>query len=68
MIDDNSKEFIYRHIGPSEKEQQNNTLTESVSSVNFPSHVLIESIVATPQNGGGKQYYDNIYTRNVSKF
>src|SRR6056300_67913 len=22
MIDDNSKEFIYRHIGPSEKEQQ----------------------------------------------
>ena len=22
MIDNNSKEFIYRHIGPSEKEQQ----------------------------------------------
>ena len=50
------------------KKDNSNTLTESVSSVNFPSHVLIESIVATPQNGGGKQYYDNIYTRNVSKF
>ena len=48
--------------------KDSNSLSDSISSINLPSHVFIESIVSSPQNGGGgKKYYDNIYTRNVSK-
>ena len=38
----------------------------SVTSVNFPEYLTIESLDI--QSGGGNNYYDNIYTRNVSKF
>ena len=37
----------------------------SVTSVEFPDYLTIESLEA--QSGGGNKYYDNIYSRNVSK-
>lgn len=39
---------------------------ESELSIDLPSAIEIESIVNN-QSGGGKRYYDNIYSRNVSK-
>lgn len=38
----------------------------SVTSVNFPDYLTVESF--DYQLGGGNNYYDNIYSRNVSKF
>ena len=35
-------------------------------SIELPSAIEIESITNN-QAGGGKQYYDNIYSRNISK-
>ena len=37
----------------------------SATSVDFPDYLTIESLDV--QSGGGNKYYDNIYTRNVSK-
>ena len=37
----------------------------SVTSVEFPDYLTIESLET--QSGGGNKYYDNIYSRNVSK-
>ena len=44
------------------KEEQE---VNSVTSVEFPDYLTIESL--DPQSGGGINYYDNIYSRNVSK-
>jgi|TARA_B100001093_G_scaffold126213_1_gene118799 hypothetical protein len=43
------------------KEEEFNTVT----SVEFPDYLTIESLDV--QSGGGNNYYDNIYSRNVSK-
>lgn len=40
--------------------------SDSVTSINFPDHFTIESV--HDQSGGVNKYYDNIYSRNVSKF
>ena len=37
----------------------------SATSVDFPDYLTIESLDV--QSGGGIKYYDNIYSRNVSK-
>ena len=44
MIDNNSKEFIYRHIGPSEAEQKKMLGKNKTGKKNlheFPSNILI---------------------------
>ena len=43
-------------------EQEN----ESEVSISIPSAIEIESIEVN-QDGGGVKYYDNIFSRNVSK-
>jgi len=39
---------------------------ESEMSISIPSAIEIESIEVN-QDGGGVKYYDNIFSRNVSK-
>jgi len=48
------------------KEEKKSQTVESELSIDLPSAIEIESIVDN-QSGGGKKYYDNIYSRNVSK-
>ena len=48
------------------KEEKKSQTVESELSIDLPSAIEIESIVDN-QSGGGKRYYDNIYSRNVSK-
>jgi hypothetical protein len=55
--------FFKNLIKKGEKESQT---VGSDLSIDLPSAIEIESI-ANNQSGGGKKYYDNIYSRNVSK-
>ena len=48
------------------KNEEKSQPVESELSIDLPSAIEIESIVNN-QSGGGKKYYDNIYSRNVSK-
>ena len=48
------------------KGEEEKSIGESELSIDLPSAIEIESIVDN-QSGGGKRYYDNIYSRNVSK-
>lgn len=47
------------------KKEEVPVLNTSELSIELPSAIEIESIVN--QDGGAKQYYDNIYSRNISK-
>lgn len=47
------------------KKEEESDPVESELSIELPSAIEIESIVN--QDGGAKQYYDNIYSRNISK-
>lgn len=47
------------------KKDEKSDQVGSELSIELPSAIEIESIVN--QDGGAKQYYDNIYSRNISK-
>jgi hypothetical protein len=48
------------------KKDEENSGVGTEISVELPSVIEIESI-DNYQSGGGKKYYDNIYSRNLSK-
>jgi len=58
--------FLKNMLKKDEDKKFTSTPVMSELSIDLPSAIEIESIVNN-QSGGGKRYYDNIYSRNVSK-